>query len=143
MGSGRKVLIVEDNHMNMVLVKEILTLNGYEIVEAESGCEAIKVLDAERPDIILMDLHLPGMDGITATRIIKSEERNKSIPVLALTASAMRGEEAQLIRQGFDGYVAKPIEIKKLLDAISASLKEQHRVKAAAEKETNPSSTPG
>ena len=142
MGSGKKVLIVEDNHMNMVLVKEILTLNGYEIMEAESGTEAIKALAAERPDIILMDLHLPGMDGITATRIIKSEERNKSIPVLALTASAMRGEEAQLIRQGFDGYVAKPIEIKKLLEAISASLKEQHRAPADAEKITNSSSTP-
>ena len=135
-------MIVEDNHMNMVLVKEILTLNGYEIMEAESGTEAIKALAAERPDIILMDLHLPGMDGITATRIIKSEECNRSIPVLALTASAMRGEEAQLMRQGFDGYVAKPIEIKKLLEAISASLKNPPRTKASGEKETTPSSTP-
>lgn len=122
-GSGKKVLLVEDNHMNKVLVKEILTLNGYEIIEADTGTEAIKALAAERPDVILMDLHLPGMDGITATRIIKSEERNKSIPVLALTASAMRGEEDKIIRQGFDGYVAKPIEMKKLLDAITESLK--------------------
>lgn len=144
-GSGKKVLLVEDNHMNMVLVKEILTMNGYEIIEAESGTDAIKSLAAERPDIILMDLHLPGMDGITATRIIKSDERNKAIPVLALTASAMRGEEDKILRQGFDGYVAKPIEIKKLLDAISESLLAlQHRVKSALEKEkeTTPSSTP-
>ncbi|OGP94677.1 MAG: hypothetical protein A2V53_04930 [Deltaproteobacteria bacterium RBG_19FT_COMBO_56_10] len=121
-GSGKKVLLVEDNHMNMVLVKEILTMNGYEIIEAGSGTDAIKSLALERPDIILMDLHLPGMDGITATRIIKADERNKAIPVLALTASAMRGEEDKILRQGFDGYVAKPIEIKKLLEAISASL---------------------
>lgn len=122
-GSGKKVLLVEDNHMNKVLVKEILTLNGYQIIEADSGTEAIKALAFDRPDIILMDIHLPGMDGITATRIIKSEERNKSIPVLALTASAMRGEEDNIIRQGFDGYVGKPIEIKKLLEAINESLK--------------------
>lgn len=122
-GSGKKVLLVEDNHMNRVLVKEILTLNGYEIIEADTGTEAIKALASDRPDVILMDLHLPGMDGITATRIIKSEERNKSIPVLALTASAMRGEEDKIIRQGFDGYVAKPIEMKKLLEAITESLK--------------------
>jgi len=137
-GSGQKVLLVEDNHMNMVLVKEILTMNGYEIIEAGSGTEAITSLAAERPDIILMDLHLPGMDGITATRIIKA------IPVLALTASAMRGEEDKILRQGFDGYVAKPIEIKKLLEAISTSLQAQRHLKAALEKEkeTTPSSTP-
>lgn len=118
----KKVLLVEDNHMNKVLVREILTLSGYEIIEAMSGTEAIKALTRERPDIILMDLHLPEMDGITATRIIKSEERNRSIPVLALTASAMRGEEDQILNKGFDGYVAKPIERKKLLEAISEKL---------------------
>lgn len=137
-GSGKKVLLVEDNHMNKVLVKEILTLNGYEIIEADSGTEAIKALAAERPDIILMDLHLPGMDGITATRIIKAEERNRYIPVLALTASVMRGEEDKIIRQGFDGYVAKPIEMKKLLEAIHSSLEERPSPKSG----TTPSSTP-
>lgn len=140
MESVIKVLVVEDNHMNKVLVKEILTLNGYVILEADTGMDAIKALAAERPDIILMDLHLPGMDGITATRIIKSEECNRCIPVLALTASAMRGEEAQLMRQGFDGYVAKPIEIKKLLEAITSSLKDRPRNGGPGE--TTPSSTP-
>lgn len=108
--------------MNKILVREILTLNGYDIIEAKSGTEALKVLSTERPDIILMDLHLPEMDGITATRIIKSDERNKSIPVLALTASAMKGEEDKILDKGFDGYVAKPIEMKKLLEAISTRL---------------------
>ncbi|MBI1911538.1 MAG: response regulator [Deltaproteobacteria bacterium] len=108
--------------MNKILVREMLTLNGYEIFEAKSGTEALKMLTAARPDIILMDLHLPEMDGITATRIIKSEERNKSIPVLALTASAMKGEEDKILNKGFDGYVAKPIEMKKLLEAITQSL---------------------
>lgn len=122
-GSGKKVLLVEDNHMNKILVREILTLNGYEIIDANSGTEALKMLSMDRPDIILMDIHLPEMDGITATRIIKADEKNRSIPVLALTASAMRGEEDKILSKGFDGYVAKPIEVKKLLEAISSSLK--------------------
>ncbi len=121
-GGRKKILLVEDNHMNRVLVREILTLQGYDIIEAESGTDALKVLAAERPDVILMDLHLPGMDGVTATRIIKSDERIASIPVLALTASAMRGEEDKILSKGFDGYVAKPIERKKLLEAISEKI---------------------
>ncbi len=117
-----KVLVVEDNFMNKVLVREILALHGYEIIEAKSGTEAIKSLNSHRPDIILMDIHLPEMDGITATRIIKSDERNRDIPVLALTASAMKGEEENLMAKGFDGYVAKPIDRKRLLETISESL---------------------
>ena len=118
-----KVLLVEDNYMNKVLVREILKLNGYDIIEAASGTEGLKMLALESPDIVLMDLHLPEMDGITATRIIKADERNSHIPVLALTASAMKGEEHKLIDKGFDGYVAKPIDVKKLLEAITESIK--------------------
>ncbi len=122
-GDKAKVLLVEDNYMNKVLVREILTLNGYEIIEAKSGTEALKMLTMVRPDIILMDIHLPEMDGFTATRIIKSDERNKFIPVLALTASAMKGEEGdEILNQGFDGYIAKPIEVKKMLAIISSNL---------------------
>ncbi len=117
-----KVLLVEDNHMNKVLVREILSLNGYEIIEARSGTEALKMLASVRPDIILMDIHLPEMDGFTATRIIKSDERNRCIPVLALTASALSGEEEKILNQGFDGYIAKPIEVKKMLEKISSFL---------------------
>ncbi len=117
-----KVLLVEDNYMNKVLVREILTLNGYEIIEAKSGAEALKMLTVVRPDIILMDIHLPEMDGFTATRIIKADERNKRIPVLAITASAMKGEEEKILSHGFDGYIAKPIEVKKMLELITANL---------------------
>ncbi|MBI5888254.1 MAG: response regulator [Deltaproteobacteria bacterium] len=113
--------------MNKMLVKEILTLNGYSVSEAKSGLEAIKLLSAgssdERPDIILMDLHLPVMDGYTATRIIKADERNKGIPILALTASAMKGDEEKILGMGFDGYIAKPIDVKKLADIVADFLK--------------------
>ncbi len=124
-GSKPKVLLVEDNYMNKILVKEILTLNGYEIVEANSGIEAIKLIVSERPDVVLMDLHLPEMDGVTATRIIKADESVKAIPILALTAAASKGEEDDILNKGFDGYVAKPIEVKKLLEAISKSLRDK------------------
>lgn len=120
----KKVLLVEDNYQNKVLVREILTLNGYETVEASSGTEALKVLTELKPDIILMDLHLPQMDGFTATRIIKADHSNDGIPVLALTASAMKGEEDDLLSKGFDGYVPKPIEVKKLVEALRANLGE-------------------
>ncbi len=123
--SKPKVLLVEDNYMNKVLVTEILTLNGYEIVEAKSGIEAIKPIASERPDVVLMDLHLPEMDGITATRIIKADESLKAIPILALTAAASKGEEDDLLNKGFDGYVGKPIEVKKLLETISKSLRDK------------------
>ncbi len=126
-GSKLKVLLVEDNYMNKVLVTEILTLNGYEIVEAKSGIEAIKLIASERPDVVLMDLHLPEMDGITATRIIKADESVKSIPILALTAAASKGEEYDLLNKGFDGYIGKPIEVKKLLETISNSLKDKQQ----------------
>ncbi len=121
-GDRAKVLLVEDNYMNKILVREILVLNGYDIIEAGSGVEAIKMLTTLQPDIILMDIHLPGMDGFTATRIIKADARNKFIPIIALTASAMKGEEEKMFRNGFDGYIAKPIEVKELLSAISSNL---------------------
>lgn len=113
-----KVLLVEDNHMNKVLVREILTLNGYEVIEANSGVEAIKYLVTGRADLILMDLHLPEMDGFTATRIIKADERNRMIPILALTASAMKGDEEMILSRGFDGYLAKPIDTKMLIKVV-------------------------
>ncbi len=117
-----KILLVEDNYMNLVLVTEILTLHGYSIVDAKTGTEAITVFNKERPDLVLMDLHLPGMDGVTATRIIKADVKNKDIPILALTASGLEGEEESILSKGFDGYVSKPIEVQKLLDSISKGL---------------------
>ncbi len=122
-GSKPKVLLVEDNYMNKILVTEILTLNGYDIVEAASGIEAIRLIASERPDVVLMDLHLPEMDGVTATRIIKADKAVKGIPILALTASASQGEADDILGKGFDGYIGKPIEVKKLLATISESLK--------------------
>lgn len=118
-----KVLLVEDNYMNKVLVREVLTINNYEVIEAMNGIEALGVLARDRPDLILMDMHLPEMDGITATRIIKSNEAYRDIPVLALTAAVSKTDEEELIGKGFDGYISKPVEFKALIEAISTALR--------------------
>lgn len=118
-----KVLLVEDNFMNKVLVKEVLTLRGFDVIDANNGLEALKALSSMTPDVILMDLHLPEMDGITAMRIIKKDARYGAIPVLALTASAMKGEEEKILNKGFDGYIAKPVDIKNLAATVEGYLK--------------------
>ena len=121
-GEKKKVLVVEDNFMSKMLVKEILLINGYEVVEADRGTEALKLSSTESPDLILMDINMPGMDGITAARLIKGSEQSKDIPVLALTASAMKGDEEEMMSHGFDGYIAKPIDAKALLEMIEEVL---------------------
>lgn len=125
MSAKRTILIVEDNKMNKILVRDILTLKGYDILEASTGSEAIKLLATERPDLILMDLHLPVMDGITAMRLIKNDKRINGIPVVAITASAMKGDEDIILEKGFDGYIPKPIEMDQLLFTIEGLLSEE------------------
>lgn len=115
----QRVLVVEDNLMNKILVREMLTLNGYEVLEASTGKEAIDKVLNERPDIVLMDIHLPEMDGIEATKFIKSKKGLDDIPIVALTASAMIGDEQKILSEGFDGYVPKPIELSRLLNVVS------------------------
>ncbi len=118
-----KILLVEDNLQNKILVHEILVMHGHEIIEAKNGVDAVKAAaSGPAPDIVLMDIQLPEMDGVTAMRIIKSQERTRRVPVLALTASAMKGDEEKLLGYGFDGYLAKPIDIKKLIEMITGSL---------------------
>jgi len=119
----KKILVVEDNPMNQILAREILTANGYDVVEANTGSDAIKRVMAERPDIILMDLNLPEMDGITATKILKSDDNYRDITIIALTASAMKGEVERILAEGFDGYISKPIEVKKFIKDISSYIR--------------------
>ncbi len=117
-----KILVVEDNFMSKTLVREILEMNDYEVLEADRGTDALRIATVDKPDLILMDINLPGMDGVTAARVIKSNAEGKEIPILALTASAMKGDEEKIIAQGFDGYIAKPVEMKELLKKLSDNL---------------------
>jgi CheY-like chemotaxis protein len=117
-----RVLVVEDNFMNKVLVNELLTMHGYEVFEAGNGVEAVEMTESLVPDIVLMDINLPEMDGMEATHIIKSKEALKDIPILALTASAMKGDEEKFLKKGFDGYVPKPISLEVLIKELDRCL---------------------
>jgi two-component system, cell cycle response regulator DivK len=116
---GARVLVVEDNDMNMQLVEYLLEEGGYQIVKAASGEEALSVArDGEPVDLILMDIHLPDMDGISVVREMKSDARTNAIPILALTAHAMRGDRDRFLEAGCDGYISKPIDVKTFLTSV-------------------------
>jgi len=112
-----KALIVEDNPINMELVLEILTSNGISVDEAVNGEEAIEMVEKETYDLVLMDIELPGMDGVDATKIIKS--RHKNLPILALTSYAMKGDRERFLAAGFDDYISKPIDVNNFIDKIN------------------------
>jgi CheY-like chemotaxis protein len=115
----RRILVVEDNDMNMQLVEYLLEEGGYEIVKATSGEEALAVARGSEPvDLILMDIHLPGMDGLSVIREMKLDPHTHAVPILALTAHAMRGDRDRFLEAGCDGYISKPIDVKSFLGAI-------------------------
>lgn len=111
-----KVLVVEDNPLNMELVIEILIARGFTVHEAISGEEAIKKTEAEKYDLILMDIELPGIDGVEVTKILKA--KNKKTPVVALTSYAMKGDRNRFLAAGFDEYLPKPLDIPDFLNRL-------------------------
>src|SRR5690242_15094766 len=117
-----KILYVEDNVLNMRLVRKLLMSAGYTMIEAVDGRSGVKLAEREKPDLILMDMNLPDIDGIEATRQLKLCTDLAHIPVIALTANAMHGDRERFIGSGCDGYIAKPIARRELLDAISEFL---------------------
>ena len=108
----KKILIVEDNEMNLELATDLLELSGYLVFCAQTAEEGLKMAGAELPDLVLMDISLPGMDGLEAARILKQDERTRSIPVVALSAHAMKGDEERALMMGFSGYITKPIDTR-------------------------------
>ena len=122
--SSARVLVVEDNDMNMQLVEYLLEEGGYQIVKAASGEEALSIARGGDPvDLILMDIHLPGIDGLSVVREMKTDERTSAIPILALTAHAMRGDKDRFLEAGCDGYISKPIDVKTFLSSIRTYLR--------------------
>ncbi|MBA7703794.1 Polar-differentiation response regulator DivK [subsurface metagenome] len=116
--AGEIILVVEDNEKNRVLFRDILQSKGYKTIEAETGEKALVLLQKERPDLILMDIQLPGKDGITITREIKANAATKDIPVFALTSYAMKGDRERMMEAGFDGYMSKPIKVREFLKTV-------------------------
>lgn len=111
---GAIILIVDDNPVNLKLASDVLEIEGYSVVRAVDAEEAQEILKRKTPDLILMDIALPGMDGLTLTRKIKADRRLMGIPVIALTAFAMKGDEKKASDAGCDGYITKPINTRKL-----------------------------
>ena len=119
-----RILLVEDNEMNRDMLSRRLTRKGYEVVCAGDGGEGLAMAASEAPDLVLMDMSLPVMDGWEATRRLKADESTRALPVIALTAHAMEGDEAKAREAGCDDYDTKPIDLKRLLGKIDALLPE-------------------
>jgi CheY-like chemotaxis protein len=116
--AGERVLIVEDNEKNMKLVRDVLQATGYSTLEATTGEEAVELALPQAPALVLMDVQLPGIDGVEALERMRQNERTASIPVLALTAQAMSGDRERFLDAGFDGYLAKPVDVRELIQAV-------------------------
>jgi two-component system cell cycle response regulator DivK len=115
---AKRVLYIEDNAMNMRLVRRLLTANGYTVIEANDGLKGIAVAARERPDLILMDINLPGIDGMEATSRLKSSYDMSHIPIVALTAVAMKGDRERILAAGCDDYLQKPIDNALLIETV-------------------------
>ncbi len=115
----KTVLVVEDNKTNMKLVRTLLTLGGHMVLEAEDAETGIKLAKEARPDLILMDIQLPGMDGLEATAILKQDPDTVDIPIIAITSYAMQGDEKKARDAGCNGYISKPINTRTFLEDIA------------------------
>jgi two-component system, cell cycle response regulator DivK len=121
--TGAQILLVEDNEKNMKLFRDVLRAAGYETLEATTGGRAVELAIAHEPDLVLMDVQLPDLDGVEALGRLRADERTASIPVLALTAQAMLGDRERFLAAGFDGYVSKPVDIVALVDTVNVTLR--------------------
>lgn len=137
-GSRKKILIVDDNEDSRGLVIKVLTRLGYIMIEAADGEEALTRALEEQPDLILMDRSLPKMDGLEVTRRLKREEAFKNVPIVALTAHAMRGDMEKALAAGCQGYIAKPINVRVLPEQILSYLEGKGGSLTGGEKEQNP-----
>ncbi len=117
-----KILIAEDNATNRELFRELLEARGYDVEEACDGPEALRMLEQSQPDIVLLDIGMPVLDGFAVVRAIRANSRLADLPVLAVTAYAMQGDRERIIESGFDGYLSKPINGKSLADELARLL---------------------
>jgi len=123
MSGAPRILVVEDNPMNLELVRDILTAEGYEVLEAADGATGVAIATLERPALILMDLQLPRLDGLEAARLIRADPRLAGIPIVAVTAHAMKGDDEKARAAGCDGFVTKPIQVREFAATVAAFLK--------------------
>ena len=123
------ILIVEDNEKNLKLVRDVLQVKGFSTLEAGTAEDGILLAREHKPDLILMDIHLPGISGIEALKVLRAEAATAGIPVIAVTASVMQQDRKMITEAGFDAYVGKPINLKEFLDAVRAALERKEAAK--------------
>jgi two-component system cell cycle response regulator DivK len=116
--AGELILVVEDNEKNRKLVRDLLTVKGYRVLEVETGEDGVRTAREQRPALVLMDIQLPGIDGIEALRQLRADADTAAIPVVAVTASAMNRDRQTILAAGFDGYQAKPISVRPFLELV-------------------------
>ena len=117
-GSAKTVLVVEDNELNMKLFHDLLEAHGYNILQTKDGMDALRLAREHKPDLILMDIQLPEVSGLEVTKWLKEDEDLKSIPVIAVTAFAMKGDEEKIRDGGCEAYIAKPISVTNFLETV-------------------------
>jgi len=120
--AGAKILVVEDNPVNMELVTDLLEVAGYVVIQAETAEAGLVMAKQDAPDLVLMDIRLPGMDGLAATRLLKADEATAQIPVVALTAQAMKGDEEAALAAGCQGYITKPIDTRAFRHSVAQAI---------------------
>ena len=118
----KRVLLIEDNERNLKLLRDLLEVKGFRVLAATSAEEGLPLAQSEPPDLIVMDIGLPGMDGIAALQALRADARTRAIPVIAVTASVMQPERETIMKAGFDGYMGKPIEIFGFLQLVQTTL---------------------
>ena len=116
--TGERILVVEDNEKNMKLFRDVLGATGYRTIEATTGGEAVLLATERAPDLVLMDIQMPDVDGVAALRRLRADERTAAIPVLAVTAQAMHGDREHFLAEGFDGYLSKPVNVRELIGTV-------------------------
>ena len=119
---SKTVLIVEDNELNMKLFHDLLEAHGYDTLQTKDGMEALKIARSSRPDLILMDIQLPEVSGLEVTKWIKEDDDLRTIPVIAVTAFAMKGDEEKIREGGCEDYISKPISVARFLDTVQRYL---------------------
>ena len=115
---GKLILIIEDNDKNMKLFRDVLNAKGYETLEAATAKDGLELASTRGPALVLMDVQLPGVHGVEALAHLRADERTSSLPVLAVTAQAMQGDRERFVEAGFDGYLAKPVDVLELIAAV-------------------------
>lgn len=119
---SKKILLIENNEQNLMLMRDILIYQGYEVIEANNGEEGVRIARELKPDVILMDIQMPVMDGFTAIKILRDDPVTKNIKIIGVTSYAMKGDREKILASGFDAYVSKPINTRQLPELVKKYL---------------------